>query len=430
MTNLPGSLRGPGFFTKTPAMRRRSFFKTAALGALIAPSIKSFAHATRQKHDPSLREKAIAARITNAISNPLPIHKIELLKAQGELFVVVHAAEFSGIAVCNQRMQNLDSLLKGLIIPYYLQKDARQITTWCEGVFLDERNYKYGGMPFWNCAGSVEIAIWDLLGKAARKPVHFFLGEQVRQEIPVYLSSLTRNTTAQQESDFLGKKMAETGAKAVKIKVGGRMQNTPQDEARTQALTPLLRKTFGDQLTIYADANGSYTPEEGIRVGKFLESHGVAIFEEACSWEDYAGNLKVNKSLKSMKLAGGEQDSSTYRFQDIAEKGIYDVLQPDVYYNGGILRTLKVADLAAQHGRYFAPHSPKADPLHAPFSQLMAVAPAVFGFQEYPSSFPAKQPSWYGPHIIVEDGKLPILTGPGLGMQYDEALFKSAEKIV
>jgi D-galactarolactone cycloisomerase len=271
-------------------------------------------------------------------------------------------------------------------------------------------------MPFWNCAGSVEIAIWDLLGKVARKPVHFFLGEQVRPEFPVHLSSLTRNTTAEQETAFLSKKLAETGAKAVKIKVGGRMQNTPQDEVRTQALTPLLRKTFGDQLTIYTDANGSYTPEEGIRVGKFLGNHDVDIFEEACSWENYAGNLKVNKSLKRMKLAGGEQDSSAYRLQEIAEKGVYDVLQPDVYYNGGILRTLKVADLAVQHGRYFAPHSPKADPLHAPFSQLMAVAPAVYGFQEYPSSIPAQQADWYAPHIIVKEGKLPILDGPGLGL--------------
>ncbi len=409
-------------------MYRRSFLKTAAFGIIGVSRLNAFANPF--SITPSEREVAIKARIFNTINVPLPIEKIELLKAQGELFLIVRAGEFSGIAVCNQRMQNLDSLLKGLILPYYLQRDARQIVEWCEGVFLDERNYKYGGMPFWNCAGSVEIAIWDLLGKVARKPVHFFLGEQVRTEFPVYLSSLTRNTTAEQETAFLGKKLAETGAKAVKIKVGGRMQNTPQDEVRTQALTPLLRKTFGDQLTIYADANGSYTPEEGIRVGKFLEGHDVDIFEEACSWENYAGNLKVNKSLKRMKLAGGEQDSSAYRFQDIAEKGIYDILQPDVYYNGGILRTLKVADLAAQHGRYFAPHSPKADPLHAPFSQLMAVAPAVYGFQEYPSSFPAQQAAWYAPHIIVKEGKLPILDGPGLGMQYDEQIFHSAQKIV
>lgn len=371
----------------------------------------------------------ITERLTKLIKEPVVIDKINLLRTQGKLFVRVHAANgIVGTTLCNERMEHLHSLLNGLVIPFYIGKDARQVETLCEEVFLDERNYKYGGMPFWNCAGTVEIAVWDLLGRIADLPVAQLLGQPIRSEVPVYLSSLTRNTTPEQETANLQQKIERSGARAVKIKVGGRMHNTPEAEARTQALVPLLRKTLGNDITIYADANGSYTPKEGIRIARLLEDYGVDVLEEPCPWEDYNGNRLVNRSLRRMKLAGGEQDTSFYRFQDMVETGVYSILQPDLYYNGGIVRALKVARLAEQHGKHFAPHSPKADPMHAPFLQLMAVAPAVYGFQEYPANPPKQQPAWYAPHFLLKKGVLEIPQEPGLGVAYDEDIFKNVER--
>ena len=409
-------------------MRRREFITnmtSAGVAALTGFSISGLPPFLLPSNTDNITQ-----RIKRIIASPVIIERIELLRTQGQLFTRVRAKDGAiGITMCNDRMANLHSLLKGLIIPFYLKKDARDIETLCEEVFLDERNYKYGGMPFWNCAGTVEIAIWDMLGRIMQKPVHQLLGEQKRAEIPVYLSSLTRNTTAEQEVAFLQQKLEEWGARAIKIKVGGRMRNTPEAEARTQALVPLARKVLGDAVTIYADANGSYTAEEGIRIARLLEDHRVDIFEEPCAWEDYNANRRVNQMLTTMKLAGGEQDTSFYRFEEMVRTDVYSVLQPDVYYNGGILRTLKIARLAAQHGKYFAPHSPKADPLHAPFSQLMAVAPAVYGFQEFPASAKRHQPAWYTPSILVKNGKYPILSDVGLGIEYDPEIFAKAEQL-
>lgn len=409
-------------------MNRRHFFLKSAFatGTLFVQNCTTPRYtppSVSKPFDGSFLE-IIRQNIVKKVTSPVIIEAIDLVRAEKKIFVRVRSKEgVVGTTVCNERMENLYSLLKGLIIPFYIGKDAREIVALSEDVFTDERNYKYGGMPFWNSAGSVEIAIWDLLGRHANVAVHTFLGTQKTTTLPAYLSSLTRETTAEKESQFLKEKLAETGAKAVKIKVGGRMKNTPEAEARTQAFVPMARKILGDTITIYADANGSYTPEEGIRIAQLLEANGIDIFEEPCSWENYAGNRQVNKTLKKMKLAGGEQDSSWYRWLDIAQTDVYSVLQPDLYYNGGIIRALKVAHLAAQNGKYFAPHSPKADPLFAPFSQVMAVAPSVYGFQEYPSK-PAKQPNWYAPHIVIKNGNLPILEGVGLGIQYDETLFK------
>lgn len=406
-------------------MKRRKFLahtSTALAGAMFMPKTTFSQNIPFNSIDECIKQK---------ITTPVTIEKIELLFTQKLTFLRVYAKDGAiGTTVCNSRMDNLHSLLKGLIIPFYMGKDARDIVTLSEDVFLDERNYKYGGMPFWNCAGSMEIAIWDMLGKIANCPVHQFLGTQQRQALPMYLSSLTRETTAEQEVNYLLERLQQTGCQAVKIKVGGRMNNTPEAEARTQAIVPLARKILGDNVTIYADANGSYSSQDGIRIASLLEDYGVAIFEEPCAWEDYAGNRKVKQALKKMKLAGGEQDTSYYRFKDIAETDVYDVLQPDLYYNGGILRALKVDALATEHGKLFAPHSPKADPLFAPFAQVMAITQNMYGFQEFPANkVGAKPTNWYAPQINVVEGKTTIPDSNGLGIAYDETIFDKAERL-
>ncbi|CAA9297844.1 MAG: hypothetical protein AVDCRST_MAG56-5274 [uncultured Cytophagales bacterium] len=132
--------------------------------------------------------------------------------------------------------------------------------------------------------------------------------------------------------------------------------------------------------------------------------------------------------MRKVKVAGGEQDSSIFRFRDIIHTRVYDIVQPDLYYNGGIARAYRVAQLATKAGMGIAPHSPKADPLEAPFLHLAAVLPNLEGFQEY-SARPGKQPSWYTPHMLVKDGILAVPAGSGLGIAYDEILWKKATKL-
>ncbi|MCU0392678.1 MAG: hypothetical protein MUE81_16330 [Thermoflexibacter sp.] len=222
-------------------------------------------------------------------------------------------------------------------------------------------------------------------------------------------------------------KLQETGAKAIKIKVGGRMTYNEETIKRDKALLPALRKAM-PEATIYADANSSFDVKMGIETGKLLIDYQVDIFEEPCQWENYEGNRLVNKALKKIKLAGGEQDTSLYRWKDICQEDVYDILQPDLYYNGGIIKALQVAELAQQFGKKIAPHSPKADPLAMPFLHLVSLIPNLYGFQEYPAR-PAKQPTWYSPSILVKEGKLTIPTQAGLGVSYEEEIWAKAQVV-
>lgn len=410
-------------------MHRRHFIAQTGLAGLgLVLNRPQTAQAPPQSADPTWLS-TVQAHLLQAFPSPIVVDRIQLWRAQKRLILQVQSEGAQGLTVCNERMEHLVSLLHGLVIPFFSGKDARQIPALVEEVFRDERNYKFAGMPFWNCVGTVEIAIWDLLGQLAQQPVHHFLGTAQRRQIPVYLSSLTRENSAAAEVADLATRLANTGAQAIKIKVGGRMRNTPEAEKRTQELIPLLRQLLPATTTIYADANGSYTPREGQRIAQLLEDYDVAIFEEPCAWEDYAGNLQVRRHLRKMKLAGGEQDTSLLRFAELAQRRVYDILQPDVYYQGGILRTLQVAHLAQQYGRGFAPHTPKADPLHAPFAQVAAVAPALYGFQEFPARPPQQPPSWYSPALVVNAGAINVLDGPGLGITYASDLLAKAEKL-
>ena len=364
------------------------------------------------------------------ITDPVLIQSVELLKTMGQLFLIVKANGKIGITQCNDRMPHLLSLLKGLVIPHFVGKDARDLPILVDNAYRLNSNYKYAGMPLWNCIGTVEIACWDLLGKVAQKPVYQLLGEQIRTEYGVYISDWNREGDPEKIANQLLEKLSETGAKGVKIKVGGRMVNSIENTKQTKAFIPALRKILGDKTTIYADANGSYSVKEGIETGKLLEDYGIEIFEEPCNFEDEDGMRKVTKALKKIKMAGGEQDSSVFRFERLARTNVYDILQPDLYYNGGILKTLQVAEIAKLHHKSVAPHTPKTDPLIAPFWHVAALITNLFGLQECVFNLEQKKENWYSPEIKIINGKMKIPKTYGLGIDYDESIFRCAEIIV
>jgi L-alanine-DL-glutamate epimerase-like enolase superfamily enzyme len=401
-------------------MNRRDFVRQTSLGAasvLTWPAI-------------SWADDGIGKTMKSSSANPVIIQSIDLVKWNDNHFVVATSSDgVKGITLTNTRIDYLYGIFNGLVKPFFLTKDARQLEQLIDGVYRDERNYKFSGMPFWNCVGHVEVAIWDLLGKTDKKPVHTFLGNQIRTEVPMYLSSLTRDNKAEEEVEKIKERLAVSGCQAVKIKVGGRMGTDAKAEERSYKIVELLRK-HSDSLTIYADANSSFDVKQGIEMGKFLEDHHVDVYEEPCPWEDFESNKKVADALKKIKVAGGEQDTSYYRFEWYCRNSGLDILQPDTFYNGGILRGLAVGKLAEKYKKGFAPHSPKSDPLEAPFLHLASVSPALYGYQEFPlTAVGKKQADWFAPHFIVKNGKLNVPNTPGLGIEYDPTIEKEAIKI-
>ncbi|WP_291786878.1 mandelate racemase/muconate lactonizing enzyme family protein [Cecembia sp.] len=411
-------------------MKRREFISKSALIGL-SPRIdlrNTFSNLYKEENGNTYPNHILDIR--SVIKFSVIIQKIEILENVGNRFIVVTSKDgIQGITVLNFRMEFLLPILQKLIQPFFIGKDARDVEQILETIAHDRGVYKYSGIPLFNCIGQIEIAVMDLLGKTAGIPTSDFFEKRIRNEIQMYVSSLTRESSPEEEVTNLQKQLAETGAKAVKVKVGGRMRRKADAApGRSENLIRLLRKTFGDGLTIYADANSSFDLQEGLKMAGILEENGISIFEEPCYWEDYASNQKIAASLKTMKLAGGEQDTSYLRWRDIAQNKVYHVLQPDLYYNGGMLRAFYVEKLAIANGLRLAPHSPKDDPLAAPFFQLASVSAILEGYQEFPGG-KKKYPDWYYPHFDIENGFIKVPTGPGLGLEYDYSIFKNAKII-
>ncbi len=411
------------------SVERRSFLKQTISGTLSATVLlNTIETMARTEAASSSASASPAINLQTTSKSPVLIKSIELLRYDKyDLVRTTSTDGATGISITNGRPY-LHPLFKEIIVPFFIGKDARDLEQLVDGVYRHASNYKLAGLAFWNCVGWLDVSLMDMMGRIAGKSIAEMLGGMRRRNVPVYMSSLTRETTPEEEVKQLSQRLAETGARGVKIKVGGRIGRPEPIAGRTEKLIPLARKVLGDDITIYADANGSYDARRGIEVGKLLEEHNVAIYEEPCPFEEYEDTKRVADALTRIKVAGGEQDSSLPRWRWIIRERMLDVVQPDIYYNGGLLRTAAVARMAAERGIGIAPHNPKIGAEEAHLLQFVASVPNLEGLQEYNGRAKAPE-SWYSPQLIVKNGALEVPTGPGLGITIDPEVLRKAKQL-
>jgi L-alanine-DL-glutamate epimerase-like enolase superfamily enzyme len=320
-------------------------------------------------------------------------------------------------------------ILKELVIPHFLGKDARDLELLIRQVYLFKNNYKIAGLALWCPVAWVEMSILDLLGKTANQNIADLFGGVLRTEIPVYAASGNRDTTPQQEADILVKWVEQTGVKAVKFKVGGRMSKD-QDSipGRSEALIPLARKALGDCITIHADSNGSYGVEKAIDIGKRLEDIQAEFFEEPCEFDHLEETRRVAEAL-TISIAGGECENSMRRFRWMIQNSAVQVIQPDLHYNGGFIRARQIAAMAEQAGLRITPHMGASGAGFVEVVQFVSFTPNTGPYQEYKGKVETVG-KWYEPTLQLKNGAISIPTGPGLGLREDLPLFQKARKII
>jgi L-alanine-DL-glutamate epimerase-like enolase superfamily enzyme len=281
------------------------------------------------------------------------------------------------------------------------------------------------GLALWCCVAWVERSILDLLGRTANKHVSAFFGGRVREQVPIYVASGNRDTTPEEEVRILEKRISETGARAVKFKVGGRMSRNRDSMAnRSEGLIELSRKVLGVGVTIQADANGSYDVPKAIEIGKRLEGINAYLFEEPCPFDHLDETKKVADAL-TIPISGGEQESSEYRFAWMLRHNAVQIVQPDLHYYGGYIRATRVARMAAAVNVPITAHISSGDTGYADMANFFSFTPTMGKFQELKQGI-EKTGQLFDPPITLRDGFLTIPTGPGLGMTHAEELARKA----
>ncbi|UCD49672.1 MAG: mandelate racemase/muconate lactonizing enzyme family protein [Phycisphaerales bacterium] len=359
---------------------------------------------------------------------PLVIDSVRLLRKEREYFVHVRSRDGAeGIAVTNSRAGNLHPILNRRVVPYFVGKDARELEGHLFGVYRHQSNYKLQGLALWCPVAWVEFAILDMLGRVLGKSIGELFGPVIRRDVPFYVASGRRDSTAEEEVEYLRGLIAETGAKAVKFRVGGRMsRNADAMPGRTEKLIALSRKVLGDDIAIHADSNSSYDPPQAIEVGRMLEDIGAIYFEEPCPFDHLEDTKRVTEAL-TIPVAGGEQEFSQRRFRwTIANRGV-DIVQPDLQYYGGLIRSTRVARMAELAGMPTTVH------ISGGFGfiymlHFASYTPAIGLYQEYKRNI-ERYRDWFDPPLEMGDGVLIVPRGPGVGIANVSDVLKGAELV-
>jgi L-alanine-DL-glutamate epimerase-like enolase superfamily enzyme len=384
-------------------------------------------------HGPSVEDldRAAAAPVLkrDGLTSPVIIDSIRLLRKDKEYFVHIRSKDGAeGVSLPNPpRPEYLTPILNKLVIPFFIGKDARDLDNLLWELYRWHDNYKLYGLALWSPQAWVEFAILDMLGRIVKKPMGALLGDIVRTEVPFYVASGRRDTTPEQEVEHLKKLVAESGAKALKFRVGGRMsRNADASPGRTETLIPLVRKAFGDSMDIHADSNSSYDPPKAIEVGHLLEQIKAVYFEEPCPFDHLEDTKTVTDTLM-IPVAGGEQEYSERRFRwMIANRGV-DIVQPDLHYYGGMVRSIRVARMAALAKMPTTVHISGG----FGFVYMLHFASCVSDigrYQEYKMGT-GKYSAWFDTPITVKDGKMSVPTGPGVGIKDIQGLLQGATEV-
>jgi L-alanine-DL-glutamate epimerase-like enolase superfamily enzyme len=336
-----------------------------------------------------------------------------------------------GVVRASTKVEHTAQFFKDFAVPRFTGNDARDVADTIRKAARED--YEYAGLPYWATLGQVELAIWDLLGRSARKSCAEMIGPVLNTSIPIYMSSNKRDTTPEAEIAHLQQRVAETGARCVKVKIGRRMgYNSDMQPGRTEAMIAGLRKAFGDSMVIYADANGAYDLPKGLEIAAMLEDYGVALFEEPCPFEDFEMTAMLSSAIRKrgykLKVAGGENDYALERWRWLTANRAFDVIQPDPMYAGGIFRNLAIMEMGRAEGLLYNPHFPRNGADSAPMLHLCAGAPNLWGFQEYRSR-EDKLDFAHSPVLAPVNGELPVPLGPGWGIDVDPAIWKSARRV-
>ena len=367
-------------------------------------------------------------------TGPVRISHFDVVEFDREsilLRCVAENGDFGVVAASPNKWWEIKPLLTNLVQPYLVGEDARELESrWWR--FL-QKEYEYSGAPLWNAWGHAENAVLDLLGQVSAQPVATLLGGVQRDTIPLYISSSRRGGDPDKEIDALEAKLAETGCRGVKVKIGLRMgRNRDAAEGWTKAIVCGVRNRLGEAVSIYVDANGAFDAPTAIGLAPLLEEFGVSMMEEPCPYQDIEMTGQITRGYRARRsqvlIAGGENEGSPVIWRDLIDNHLIDVGQPDPQYGGGLLHCMLIARRLHEAGLKFNPHWPRQGAEQSPLIHLCAAAPSLYGLQEY-RLYEREMP--YGPvsEFRVENGAMRLPDAPGLGVAYDPALWDRAVRL-
>ena len=359
----------------------------------------------------------------------MKITSIECLVLDAEYpYAVVHTDEgITGFGECFRRAPYVSkAAIETVFAPLLIGRDPFDTAAIWDDMF---RAGNVAGPPgaLQTAASGIDIALWDIKGKALDAPIYSLLGGKRKDKIRVYASSLQRDLQPDVEARRVAE-FAEKGFTAYKMH-SAIPENIDDSADLTIQNVKAIRKLVGDDIEIMVDVNGAYSVHHAIEVGKALQDLGVFHFEEPVHVEDLAGLAQVADAL-DMPIAAGENAFTRWEYRELVEQGQPDIVQPDVVKCGGISEFQEIVSVVSSFGRPMTIHNTQ------PYGSTAAHLHLIAGRNDFPyaqeyniehvgirdAGSILKEP------FEVEDGFIRVPDGPGLGLEYDLEVMRSRDR--
>jgi L-alanine-DL-glutamate epimerase-like enolase superfamily enzyme len=302
------------------------------------------------------------------------------------------------------------AIIDDILRPVLLGADPIEVDVLWEKMFatMMSRGHWKGFMI--EAISGVDIALWDIKGKALNQPVHKLMGGCHHPKFEAYASSIM--IMDKEEMVKEAEELVRKGFNKIKLKIG-------QDVEKDFEYIKAARQVLGPQIGIMIDANSGYTFEAAKRLGNMLASLNILWFEEPVPSYDYEAYARLNDCLP-MPVVAGESEFTRWGFRDLIVRGNVPVIQPDVARCGGLTEAMKIAALASAHGVSVAPHTGASGAVSIAASMQFAAYLSNFYLFEYmyPEN-PLRENILKNDIFKCENGYLTIPDGPGLGIDMD-----------
>lgn len=304
--------------------------------------------------------------------------------------------------------------------PLLIGRDPFDNATLWDFLYNRGRDQGMKGLPI-SALSAIDIALWDIKGKALGLPVYKLLGGAYRDKAHVYATGLYEPQNVPSVKDALVEEALgykKDGFSAMKLKIGYGIE----PDMRYLAA---VREAIGDDMVLMVDANHAYNAAEAIRLARKMERYDVYWFEEPVPPEDIDGYIEVKQKSKIL-ITGGECEFTRYGFRELITRRAVDILQPDLCAAGGFTEMMRIVAMASAWNVPVIPHVWGTSVGLAASLQLFAALP------HFPERrFPAEPFFEYdrSPHpfrdqvthekFVIKDGYLDIPGRPGLGITLD-----------
>ena len=269
----------------------------------------------------------------------------------------------------------------------------------------------------------IEIACWDIIGKALNQPVYRLLGGACRDKIKAYANGWYRVERSTEEFHAAAKRVLEKGYRALKFDPfgAGYYELSYEEKLRSVELVEAVRDAVGPDVEILVEMHGRFSPYMAIEISAELEKYQPSWVEEPVPPDNIAALAKASEKI-NLPVATGERLHNKYEYRELINLQAADILQPDITQTGGFLETKKIAAMGDMCYMTVAPHN-VGGPVSTATALHFAACTTNFKIQEHFNDFSeawVKEAATGCPEVI--DGYFSLPNGPGLGMELNEDL--------